>query len=356
MLRYKEIKLMLTELIAGMNNGDRLPSRTVLSKRLDSSRATIDKAIRELTEEGMLESRFGSGTYVARKLDGVAINQENWCLIVPDISEAIYAGLASGVESAAKERNANVILCNSESNAEKQAEYIERLILAGIDGFLIVPAITRNVTENISLYRSLCRSNIPFVFCNRDVEGVTAPIIKSNDFYGGYIATLHLIDQGYRNIAFLARQRYRTSVDRCQGYISALQQRGIEIDRKRILMLDHQTVEDCGAELLRLLDEGVCMDAVFCFNDSIALEVMRRLQERGVRIPEDMGILGYDNIDACQLAHPPLTTVSYKTVDIGRMAARVLGKLLDEGGKEGFAYYLMQPEIVVRDSCCRREP
>ena len=67
-----------------------------------------------------------------------------------------------------------------------------------------------------------------------------------------------------------------------------------------------------------------------------------------------MGILGYDNIDACQLAHPPLTTVSYKTVDIGRMAARVLGKLLDEGGKEGFAYYLMQPEIVVRDSCRRR--
>ena len=97
------------ELIAGMQNGDRLPSRTTLSKRLDSSRATVDKAIRELTEEGMLESRFGSGTFVARKLEGVVSNAENWCLIVPDISEGIYAGLASGVESGASLRGANVI-------------------------------------------------------------------------------------------------------------------------------------------------------------------------------------------------------------------------------------------------------
>lgn len=152
MLRYREIKMMLTDMISDMNNGDRLPSRTVLSKKLDSSRATIDKAIKELTEEGMLQSRFGSGTYVVRHLEGVVSDVENWCLIVPDVSEAIYAGLASGVENGARERKANVILCNSESNAEKQAEYIERLILAGIAGFIIVPVVTKNVMENIGLY------------------------------------------------------------------------------------------------------------------------------------------------------------------------------------------------------------
>ena len=351
MLRYKEVKQMLAELIADKRNGDRLPSRISLSRQLDSSRATIDKAIRELTEEGMLESRFGSGTYVARRLDGVVSNQENWCLIVPDISEAVSAQLASGVEKEASARGANVILCSSDGRAEKQAEYIQRLMMAGVDGFLIVPAITRSAEENIALYRSLCRSQIPFVFCNRDVEGIDAPIVKSNDFYGGYIATQYLIALGYRRIVFLSRQRYRTSVDRCQGYISALQERGIAIDRRLILMLEQDSAGACGEALLRLLDAGIRVDAVFCFNDVIALETMRQLQQRGIRIPDEMGMIGYDNIDACQHAQPSLTTVSYQMTDIGRMAARVLSKLLDHGQTDGFAYYLLQPEIVVRSSC-----
>ena len=338
------------ELIAGMQNGDRLPSRTTLSKRLDSSRATVDKAIRELTEEGMLESRFGSGTFVARKLEGVVSNAENWCLIVPDISEGIYAGLASGVESGASLRGANVILCNSESNAEKQAEYIERLILAGIDGFIIVPVVARNVLENIGLYRSLCRSQIPFVFCNRDVEGICAPIVKSNDYYGGYIATGHLLQRGYQHIAFIARQRYRTSIDRCQGYISALLQWNVPIDRQKILLMEDSPIPQTCQTLLERMDAGMAVDAVFCFNDYHALELMRQLHARGMRVPEDIAIVGYDNIDLCAAASPPLTSVVYKTYDVGKMAARVLGKLLDGKPSDGFAYYLMQPEIVERAS------
>ena len=351
MLRYKEVKLMLKEMIAGMSNGERLPARTVLIKRLDSSRATVDKAIRELELEGVLESRFGSGTFVARRLEGVVSNAENWCLIVPDISEALYAKLASGVENAARERNANVILCNSESSAEKQAEYISRLILAGIDGFIIVPVVTQSVTESIILYRSLQQSRIPFVFCNREVEGVSAPIIKSNDFYGGYIATLHLIDHGYRGIAYLARQRYRTSIDRCQGSIAAQQHRGLEIERERILMIEDGSVEDCGRQLEALLRSQTPVDAVFCFNDIIAFEAMRTIKALGLKVSEDIGLIGYDSLDACARTEPPLTSVAYKAGDIGRMAARVLGKCIDGRCKGGFAYWLMEPEITVKASC-----
>lgn len=155
MLRYREIKLALKELIDEMPNGEKLPSRTVLSKRLDSSRATVDKAVRELEQEGILESRFGSGTYVARKLEGVASNRKNWCLIVPSITEDLYIKLAASVKGVASERGANVILCDSEYSAEKQTEAIKRLIMAGVDGFIIVPVITKNVEENLSIYLSL---------------------------------------------------------------------------------------------------------------------------------------------------------------------------------------------------------
>jgi len=351
MLRYREIKLALKELVEEMQNGDRLPSRTELSKRLDSSRATIDKAVRELVEEGILESRFGSGTYVARKLEGVASNQENWCLIVPSFTEDLYIRLAGAVKRAAAERNANVILSGFEYSVEQQTECIKRLIMAGVDGFIIVPALTNSVEENISVYRELRRSKIPFVFCNRDVEGVYAPIVKSNDFYGGYIAALHMIDRGYRHIAYFARHRYRTSIDRCQGYVSALQHRGIAVERKRILMANDGDRLDPDRALGGLLDGDVPVDAVVCFNDLDAIEAMRVVKARGLRIPEDIGIIGYDNLERCDEQKPPLSSVSIKIEEIGSMAAHVLGKQIDGRAPEGFAYYLMEPEVVAKASC-----
>lgn len=351
MLRYKEIKLTLKELVAQMNDGDKLPSRSILSRQLDSSRVTVDKAIRELEEEGILTSRFGSGTYVANKLEGMVINARNWCLIVPDIREDIYAKLASSVENEARKWNTNVILCNSENSAENQDRYIRRLIVSGTDGFIIVPVIARSVLENVSLYQSLLQSKVPFVFCNREVEGISVPLVKSNDFYGGYIATLHLIDQGYRNIAYLAQQRYRTSIERCHGYISALQCRGIEVDHRRILMLDNGTLEDCRNQLNRILKSDVPVDAVFCFTDSIALEAMRCVENADLCISGDIGIIGYNDDANLDMTKPALTTISYRMEEVGRTAAEVLRKKIECEMTGTFDYYLVQPEIVVRESC-----
>lgn len=350
MLRYKEIKHALMDYIDGMSNGDKLPSRPVLSRRLDASRATIDKAIWELTEEGILESRFGSGTYVARRLEGVKRNLRNWCMIAPDTGEAIYMKIISSVVNEARERNTNVILCNSEHNTEKQSEYIKRMLMAGIDGFIIVPVMTRNVLENVELYKNLTASQIPFVFCNRDVDGVMAPIVKSNDFYGSYMATLHLLDHGYNHIAFLARNRYRTSVDRCQGYISALQSRGVEIVRKRIILLEDSTYEDCYEKFSNLLTSDTPVDAVVCFNDLIAQEAMRAVKNAGLRISDDIGIIGYDAIIS-EAYKIPLTTVSYRAEDIGRMAAQVLDKMIEKKERDAFGYYLVEPSIVVGKTC-----
>lgn len=355
MLRYQEIQLALKALIDEMQSGAKLPSRTELSRRLDSSRATVDKAVRELEQEGILESRLGSGTYVARKMEGMSSIQENWCLIVPSIAENLYIKLASAVKSAVSERNANIILCDSEYRVDKQSEVIKRLIMAGVDGFMIVPAITKNAEENISLYWSLRKSKIPFVFCNRDVEGIYALIVKSNDFYGGYIATLHLIDQGYRSIAFFARQRYRTSIERCQGYVSALQHRHICVERKRILMATEDDMLDVEHSFGSLLDSDTAVDAVFCFSDSEAMEVMQLIKKRGLRVSRDIGIIGYNDSDLCADQDPPLSSVSFKIEDIGRMAARALSKQIDGNAPDGFSYYLMEPELVVRASCLGKQ-
>jgi len=349
-LRYREIKMELQKIIMKMNTGDKLPSRASLGKRLDSSRATIDKAIRELIDEGFLEAHSGSGTYVARRLEGVVADTRNWCLIVPNISENIYAKMASDAERFASEHNTNLILCNSQNNAERQSEYIRRLIRAGVDGFIIVPVVLKNVAESMEIYQSLQDSEIPFVFCNRDVEGVMAPIIKTNDFYYGYKATLHLLDQGYQQIAYLAALRYRTSVERCQGYISALQSRGIEINRKNIIILDNGSVQDCYDALKIFLEARPDVDAVFCFNDSIARKASQAVEDLGLMISDDVGIVGCGNHGIYKDPTFCISSVGMNG-ELGTMAAEVLYKLIEKKEKQCYEYYLLEPVVVPRTSC-----
>lgn len=276
---------------------------------------------------------------------------ENWALLIPNISSGIYAKMAYGVEQVARERGVNLIFCSFGQDLEKQNEYIQRLMLNRVSGFIIVPAVTHNVQENIVTYSSLLHAHIPFVFCNRDVEGIPAPVIKSNDFYGGYIGTKYLLERNYRKIVYLAPQRYRTSCERCQGYISALLEKGVEIDRSQILISERDTPQMSAEALLHKIEQGDEVDAVFCFDDETALYATRALQDKGIRIPQQIALIGYNNTDVCHTTEPQLTSIAYKSEDIGRMAAHVLSKMIDGHEVPQFSYYLVNPVIIERGSC-----
>lgn len=354
MLRYLEIKNELINMTLSMNPGQKLPDRTALCKMLDTSRTTLDKAIRELVNQGVLSSRKGSGTYAVGALDGAVDNAENWCVIIPNIMDSIYSGLVKGISNVAQLHNANIILCNSDNDSGKQEQNIRRLLVSGVAGFIIVPVIANNPIENYQLYSNLIKSDVPFIFCNRSVDGVSAPVVTSNDFYGGYIATKHLISKGYRHIAFVTKYRYRTSMDRCQGYITALLENDITINRRLIVVpAEGGRQLDCGREMERLLDdENETVDAVFCFNDDVAINVCKAIKGRGKRISDEIGVIGYDNSASCETQSPRLTSVSYKNEEIGEKAASLLYDLCDNKPRSSeFEYYLFQPEIVERESC-----
>lgn len=352
MLRYKEIKNTLLDEISYMKAGEKLKSRPYLCKKLDTTRGTLDKAIKELEAEGYLYSQNGSGTYVRERFREISLKGSNWAVIVPNVMDAIYPGLVRGVENVAQKHGINVILCNSDNDGEKQEHYIKRLISNGVDGFIMVPVICRKLEENLKLYNRLMEARIPFVFCNRSIEGIDAPVVTSNDFYGGYLATRYLIDKGYRKIAYLAREKYKTSIDRCHGYISALIEQNLEVNR-RIISLENEGRP--GEKLFSLLQAGEEIDAVFCFNDKVAREVYAAVSRAGRRVSEDIGIIGYDNDDFGNLLMPKLTSVSYKNVEIGEKAAEVLWKLIHEEDRSDFQYYLFQPAILERESCRGKE-
>jgi DNA-binding LacI/PurR family transcriptional regulator len=354
MLRYQEIKLRLKEEIAKMNANDKLPARPNLCTLLDTTRTTLDKAINELIEEGLLTAKNGSGTYVSAMQISNGIKQiGHWGVIVPNIMDAIYPGFVRSIENVAQGYDISVTLCNSDNDVEKQEQYIKRLILTGVSGFIIVPVITNNLKENYRLYSQLLDANIPFVFCNRSIDGIDVPVVTSNNFYGGYIATKHLINRGYQNIGFISRKNYRTSIERCQGYLSALMEAGITIDRENVIMQCNENTDyHVGyTEMTQMLNSDKKLDAVFCFNDFLVRGVYQAIKDKGLQVSKDIGIIGYDNEDFCEATVPMITSISYKNMEIGEKAAELLWKMVNNQPIPEFSYYLYQPEIVIRDSC-----
>jgi DNA-binding LacI/PurR family transcriptional regulator len=354
MLRYKEIKNILAMEIAKMNINDKMPSRSDLCKKLDTAKATLDKAINELMAEGVLYARGGSGTYVAGVEEKLPIqpNGCSWGMIVRDVRVGFYADLVRGVENVAQSHGVNIILCNSDSDFEKQEQYIKRMSNFGISGLIISPVVGPDMTKNYRLYCQLTELKIPYVFCNRNAEGINAPVVTTNDYYGGYIATKHLLEKGYRNIAYIAYQKFRTSVDRFQGYVTALLEHGVKINRDIIAIEDKSQTQPSGYEAMqKFLASGQKVDAVFCFNDNVAQGAYQAIAEAGLAVSDDIGVVGYDDSDICEKSTPTLTSVTLNNLVIGTKAAEVLYKQMNQENLSDFEFYLFQPDLVVRESC-----
>jgi DNA-binding LacI/PurR family transcriptional regulator len=352
-LRYREIKSMLSAEIAKMKINDRLPPRPELCKQLDTTRATLDKAINELVREGALFSRKGDGTYVADAKDQLTIHKGNWGVIVPDVTEGFYSKIVRGVENVAQSYGINLILCNTDSNCDKQEQYIKRLSHSGVSGIILVPFLYWDPRKNYRLLNQLTELKVPFVFCNRSAEGINAPVITSNNFYGSYIATKHLLEKGYRNIAYISPVKTRSCIDRCQGYITALTENGIDVNQKIITFEDPNQAQPSGYAVMKnLLASGQIVDAVFCYNDKVAQDAYRAIADAGLTVSDDIGVVGYDDDDLCEKVTPAITSMSCRNLEVGTKAAEVLYKLTT---KEDFSdyhhFYLFKPDLIVRGSC-----
>jgi len=349
---YSEIKNDLINYIGKLNSGDKIPSRHALCLKYNVTRTTIDRAINELIKEKYLYTVKGSGTFVSP--ESRLINPQetvcNWGVIVPDILINTYPGIIRGIDNVAQKYKINVIVANSDFDEDKQTLCIKRLVYSGVKGVIIVPAISNEKKDGG--FKLLLEKNIPFVFCNRGVEGISAPIVTSNDFYGGYIATKHLIEKGYKKITYIAMRKYTVSIYRYYGFVAAMQENGLEVDEEMIVMKDYDSVmEGASFELKQLFKKNKIPDGIFCYNDVTALGVYNAIKEAGYRVSDDIGVVGYDNTSDCCSVTPQLTSVSYANLMIGEKAAEILYSMINGKEINGPGITILQPELYIRESC-----
>jgi LacI family transcriptional regulator len=268
-------------------------------------------------------------------------------LLVLDMGNPFFVDVARGVEDAVRTENLGVMLCNSNQDESAEALYLSLFAEQRVRGVLVTPADVRG--HNLDWFRGL---RIPHVLVDRVLDREEGCSVSVDDVAGGALAVRHLVETGHRRIAFISGPSQLAQCrDRTIGARKALRDAGLPPDALTILevrALDVASGRDAGSRLLGLPDRPT---AVFCANDLLALGVLQAMFAAGVRVPEDMALVGYDDIEFAAAAAVPLTSVRQPAFRMGRTAAQLL---LDETGTDTAAHahqrVVFQPELVVRRS------
>ncbi|MFF9319325.1 LacI family DNA-binding transcriptional regulator [Streptomyces sp. NPDC014735] len=267
-------------------------------------------------------------------------------LLVLDMGNPFFVDVARGAERAARDAGLGVMVCNSDQSPSEEAEYLGLFAEQRVCGVLVTPADPTG--RNLEAFR---RHGIPYVLVDRVASGADVCAVSVDDVRGGVLAVGHLLSSGHRSVAYVSGPDDLQQIrDRREGALSALADAGLPSEALVEIPCDRLDVtagRDAGARLLGLAPRPT---AVFCANDLLALGVLQALYAAGVRVPQDVALVGYDDIEFAAAAAVPLTSVRRPAAVMGRMAAELLLEEADAGGTHEHRSVVLRPELVVRAS------
>ena len=264
-------------------------------------------------------------------------------LLVPNSLNPYFAELARGIEDYCERNGYCVILCNSDDNPEKQRSYLRVLLEKRIDGLIVASA-----GGDIGLAQGLAGVKTPMVIVDRGLDGVDADLVRIDHEYGAYLATRHLLELGHRDIATIGGPS-STSVAQMRqaGFCRALKEAGITVRPERMLESDFTSTGGYNAAATLL--ESNPPSAIFAGNDMIGIGVLRAAAERNVRVPSELSVIGFDDIQMRRYVYPALTTVGQSILQLGEMAAEVLLRRIATPSLVT-DQRIVTPSIVLRES------
>ena len=267
-------------------------------------------------------------------------------VIVPDLMHSYFAEICRGVEAIAKPLGYQNLICSTDEDAANEESEVEAL-LPRTDGLILASSAS---LEETKFYKRLTRERAKIVLIDRQLEGIKCPSVTTDDVKVGSLATEHLLSLGHRRVGHLKGTVASTAALRLAGYKKAM--------AKHHLAFDSDLVRECGfteTDGYRAMKEwirnGDVPSGIFAANDPAAIGAMNAIAEAGLKIPEDIAIVGGGNIHYGDMLRVPLTTVAWSTAEMGQAAARLVIDLVE--GKRGIKeqHVIVEPELVVRASC-----
>lgn len=309
-------------------------SKVINGKDQYISEATRQKILEIVEREGYIPNGIAKSLKM-RKTKTIGI-------IMPDVMNLFFSELARGAEDAAEKRGYSVILCNTDNRESKEEKYLNILQEKMVDGIIMTAA-------EASMNKSVKRSKTPMVLVDRDIE-LDKPVgrITVNNEEGAFMATKFLIEKGCKNIGFISSEKKnKPSAERLEGYKRALKEHKLDIDEKKIF-LENFTIDSGYKGVISLL-EKTKVDGIFCGNDLIAFGAIKGLKEKKVKIPEEVKIIGFDDISMSQFIDPPLTTIKQPIYQLGEEAVKMLVAIIENQDTD--MNKVLKTELIERGSC-----
>lgn len=268
-------------------------------------------------------------------------------IIIPEIVHYFFSSVISGIEDVAYDAGFNVIICQSNEKFEREVTNANTLLSNRVDGILI--SITKEDKDFQHLH-NLQDNNIPLVFFDRIVPGLFADQVIIDDKKAAYEATEHLINSGRKRIVhFAGPQNLLIGRQRKEGYISALKKAGLPIFEEWIIEAD--TFEKARTSIMKLLHEKIDFDGLFAVNDLTAIGAMQTMQKRGIKIPDEVAVVGFSDGRFTGITDPTLSSVDQHGYEMGTVAAQMLLKRITSADKDyPYETKILNANLVTRGS------
>ncbi|MGM0365848.1 MAG: LacI family DNA-binding transcriptional regulator [Actinomycetota bacterium] len=332
MSRYKKVKLKHIAEKAGVsiNTVSRaLNDKNDISKKTKEKIRNIAKILGYIPDEVAGSLRRGSTKTIA--------------VIIPDIMDPLMAIWVKDIGNKLGREGYNIFVINTDENYSREEDAVLLAMSKKVDGIILCPCQKDN--KDISFLK---KKKISFVLLGRRFAEIQTDYVVSEDVKGGYLGTKYLLEQGRKKILLLNGHKYISSADeRYRGYIEALNEYGRKIDNSLIYEIDNTAGNSIKA-LKKILAEGIEFDGVFAFSDLMAWEVIYFLKNLGYRIPEDIEVVGYDNIQSRFFFPYTLTTVNYPKKSIAYMAVDILLKKIADPDDTGYYQHVIKTNLYRR--------
>ncbi|MCF6334223.1 MAG: substrate-binding domain-containing protein [Spirochaetales bacterium] len=310
----------------------------IINKQSGYTAETRQKVVNIIQEMGYKPNAIARGL-VKKRTNTIGV-------LLPSLSSRLASALLRGIENSAHQSGYSVIICDTESDGKRTIEYLDVLSEKQIDGIIITSEWLKDVYEE-----TIIEMKIPVVLVLTAPSHLQIPYIKVDDYQASYEATKYLIGRGHREIGMISGSRNDklAGIPRIEGYKQALADNGLTISEDRITYGDfaYKSGIKCMEELFqRSLD----ISAVFAASDEMAIGALSWAYKKGIKVPDELSVIGYDDTQDAEMAIPPLTTVHQPIYEMGQRAVEMLFS-----GKETAESVIMPHHVVERDSVRRIE-
>ncbi len=299
-------------------------------------------AVRKLADELHYQPNLVALSLVTKRTKTIGV-------IIPSFTTYFYSQAISGIQEVAQNAGYHVMVCHTNESVEAEKKNIELLLSSRVDG--IIASITRE-TEDLSHFEALINKGIPLVMFNRTCR-LNISKVEVNDYDGAYMATSHLIEQGCQKIAHITGpENLSLSKNRLRGFLDAMNKYKMRVYENLIVYCDFsiESGKECATELLK---KSIKPDGVFVVCDTAAYGAMHVFKNNGLKIPDDIAVVGFTNEPMSEIFEPSLTTIAQPIYKIGQTAAKIFIEMADEGASYIPETRILNTELIVRNSSKR---